>query len=371
MVTTTTASHRAGARRPGPATVRTAKRPGVAELNASDVSREHLSIDLELLSAHWQRALDAAGSALRAAGESLPASELRDRRGTLARETEATAAALRRLAQDRRQPPPWLSPTPITNRMLGLPATVCACLFDVEGVLTDSSRLHAWAWGQVFDAYLSRVAASTGWAFVPFDRVSDYRMYVEGRSRLEGVHTFLRSRGLQVPEGRPDDPREADTARGLALQKGKLLERRLHEHGVTALPGARRYLEAARRAGLPRAVVYESASTLLMLEQAGLASLVDARIDAAAMSAESLHSRPAPDLLLAACRRLDVDPAHAVTFTNTGAGVVAGQRAGMLTVGVGDAAQCEMLQGFGAEHVVAALVALLDPRLKIALDVDS
>jgi beta-phosphoglucomutase-like phosphatase (HAD superfamily) len=108
-----------------------------------------------------------------------------------------------------------------------------------------------------------------------------------------------------------------------------------------------------------------------MLEQAGLASLVDARIDAAAMSAESLHSRPAPDLLLAACRRLDVDPAHAVTFTNTGAGVVAGQRAGMLTVGVGDAAQCEMLQGFGAEHVVAALVALLDPRLKIALDVDS
>jgi beta-phosphoglucomutase-like phosphatase (HAD superfamily) len=252
--------------------------------------------------------------------------------------------------------------------MLGLPATVSACLFDVEGVLTDSSRLHAWAWGEVFDDFLLRVGETTGGRLIPFDRVADYRAYVEGRSRLEGVHSFLRSRGIQVREGRADEPSGADSARGLSRQKGELLERRLHEQGVTALRGARRYLEAARRAGLKRAVVYESASTLPVLERAGLATLIDARIDAAVISAEGLHSRPAPDVLFAACRRLDVVAAHTVTFTSSPAGVVAGRRAAMLTVGVGDAGRCETLEGFGADRVVPALGALLDPRLTAARD---
>jgi beta-phosphoglucomutase-like phosphatase (HAD superfamily) len=252
--------------------------------------------------------------------------------------------------------------------MLGLPAGVRGCLFDVEGVLTDSSRLHAWAWGEVFDDYLSRVAARTGWQFVPFDRVSDYRTYVEGRSRLEGVHAFLGSRGIRVREGHADDGSDVDTAYGLSKRKGNLLETRLHERGVTALPGARRYLEAARRAGLSLAVVYESASTAEIVERAGLASLIDERVDAEVISAEALHSRPAPDLLLAACRRLDgVPSADAVAFTNTAAGVVAGVRAGMLTIGVGDAGQLETLEGFGAQQVVPELGALLDPRLRAVL----
>ncbi|HVR13284.1 MAG TPA: HAD family phosphatase [Gaiellaceae bacterium] len=329
---------------------------------------EHQPVDLESLSADWQRALDAAGSALRAAGESLPEWELRDRSGALARETEATAAMLRELARGGRQPAPWLSPTPVTNKMLGLPAVVRACLFDVEGVLTDSTRLHAWAWGEVFDDFLSRLGETTGWHLIPFDRIADYRAYVEGRSRLEGVQTFLRSRGIHVPDGRPDDASDPDSAHGLARRKGELLERRLHEQGVTALPGARRYVEAARRADLRRAVVYESASTLPMLEQAGLASLIDARIDAAVISAEGLRSRPARDILLAACRRLDVPPEHTVTFTASAAGVVAGRRAGMLTVGVGDASQCESLEGFGADRVIPSLGAFLDPRLTTTLE---
>ena len=252
--------------------------------------------------------------------------------------------------------------------MLGLPAAVRACVFDVEGVLTDSSRLHAWAWGEVFDDFMSRLGATTNWHLIPFDRDADYRAYVEGRSRFDGVHTFLRSRGIQVPEGRPDDPSDADTAHGLARRKGRLLERRLQEQGVTALPGSRRYLEAARRAGLARAVVYESASTLPMLEQAGLAPLLDERIDAAVISSEGLRSRPVPDLLLAACRRLEVPTADTVTFTGSAAGVVAGRRAGMLTVGVGDPVQCESLDGFGADLVIPALSALLDQRLTRALD---
>jgi beta-phosphoglucomutase-like phosphatase (HAD superfamily) len=254
--------------------------------------------------------------------------------------------------------------------MLGLPATVRACVFDVERVLTDSSVLHAWAWGEVFDGYLARLGETSGQHFIPFDRVAEYREYVEGRSRLEGVHGFLRSRGIHIHDGLPGDPSDVDTAHGLARRKGELVESRLHERGVTALLGARRYLEAARRAGVLRAVVYESASTLPVLEQAGLASLVDARIDAAAISAEGLRSRPAPDLLVAACRRLDLTPHDVVTFTSSPAGVVAGRRAGTFTVGVGEGGSaCESLQGFGAERVVSSLSALLDPTLKAGLDV--
>lgn len=320
-------------------------------------------VDLEALSARWQQAFDAARAALRAAGGSLPDAELRVRERDLARELESTAVALLELARDERRPAPWLSPTPVTNSMLGLPASVRACLFDVEGVLTDSSRLHAWAWGEVFDDYLSRLGEITGWRPTPFDRAEDYRIYVEGRSRLEGVHAFLESRGIRIPEGRPGESSGLDTAHGLARRKGDLLERRLRERGVTARPGARRYLEATRRAGVRCAVVYESASTLPILERAGVASLVDVRIDADVIGTEGLRSRPAPDILLAACRHLAVPPAHAVTFTNTAAGVAAGGQAGILTVGVGNAAECELLEGFGADLVVPSLRALLDERL--------
>ena len=367
-MTTATAPSRTGVRRRGPAAAGTAKCRGVASRERPEPSPDDQPLDLESLSAKWQRALDAAGRALRAADDSLPPAELRDRQVALVHETKRTATALRELARGSRQPEPWLSLTPVTNGMLGLPARVHACLFDVEGILADSSRLHAWAWGQMFDDFLSSLAGTTNWHPIPFDPVADYRAYVEGRSRLDGVHAFLRSRGIQVPEGLPDDPSDADTAHGLAKRKGRLLERRLQEHGVTALTGSRRYLEAARRAGLARAVVYESASTLAMLEQAGLASLLDARIDAAVMIAEGLRSRPAPDLLLAACRRLDVPTAHTVTFTGSAAGVVAGRRAGMLTVGVGDAGRCDSLEGFGADAVTLSLSALLDPRLTATPD---
>jgi HAD superfamily hydrolase (TIGR01509 family) len=358
-VTTITAPDSAGVRRrPGPARRRAIPpRAAVTPAEAGPV------VDLEALSARWQQALDAARRALRAAGGSLPDVELRMRERDLARELESTAVALLELARDERLPAPWLSPTPVTNSMLGLPASVRACLFDVEGVLTDSSRLHAWAWGEVFDDFLSHLGEATGWRPIPFDRAADYRTYVEGRTRLEGVHAFLGSRGIRVPEGRPGELGELDTAHALATRKGELVARRLREHGVTALPGARRYLEAARRAGLSLAVVYESASTNPILERAGIASLLDARVDSAVIEAEGLRSRPAPDLLLAACRRLDVPPSCTVTFTNTAAGVAAGVQAGTLTVGVGDAAERELLEGFGADLVVPSLSALLDERL--------
>jgi len=365
MQRTATASRSQGA---GRNSATTRRRPGARRRREiAEPTPGRRAADLEALSARWQSALDAAGRALGAAGEYLPGPELRERRVALARETELTARALRELARGGREPAPWLSPSPVTNRMLGLPSRVRACVFDVEGVLTDSSRLHAWAWGQVFDDYLARLSEKTGWQLVPFDRRVDYHACVEGRSRLDGVQTFLRSRGIHIPLGHPDDRSSVETAFGLARRKGELLERRLLDEGVSTLPGARRYLEAARRAGLPRAVVYESASTLPMLEQAGIASLIDTRIDAAVIGAEALRSRPAPDLLLSACHHLGTAPEDVVTFTGSPAGVVAGVRAGMLTVAVADDALCETLQGFGAELAVASLGSLLDASLRPAV----
>jgi len=321
-------------------------------------------LDLDTISTRWQLALDAAHRALGAAGGSLPASEIAERSRELSRERAQTAEALVRLAETIGvRPSPWLSPIPMSSRMLGLPPSVRACLFDLDGVLTDSAALHAWAWGQAFDEFLLRLSEKVGWHFIPFDRDADYDQYLDGRPRLEGIHAFLDSRGICRREGRPGDSEHADTAWGLAARKGDALARGLQQRGVTALAGARRYLEAAGHAGLKRAVVSASTTTLPMLELAGLATLVEERIDAEATRAGSLRSRPAPDLLLVACRRLDVRPEQAVTFTHSAAGVAAGKAAGLAVIGVGEGAHEDALRGFGAERVVPAVSVLLDPRL--------
>jgi HAD superfamily hydrolase (TIGR01509 family) len=320
--------------------------------------------ELDTSSSQWQLALDAAQRALSAAGGSLPAAELERRRRELVRERQRTAKMLARLAQVTGvRPEPWLSPVPVSRRMLGLPDAVSACLFDLDAVLTDSAVLHASAWAEVFDELLLRLAETTGWQFIPFDRGADYSAYIEGRLRLEGIHAFLGSRGIRLPEGSPGDPAEVDTAYGLAKRKAKALAGGLRERGVNALPGARRYLEAIGHAGIKRAVVSASTSALPMLELAGMTTLVEELIDADVIRAEGLRSRPAPDLLLAACRRLDVRPETAVTFTHSAAGIAAGHGAGLTVIGVGDGAQGTVLQGIAVQRVVPSLSALLDPQL--------
>jgi beta-phosphoglucomutase-like phosphatase (HAD superfamily) len=238
--------------------------------------------------------------------------------------------------------------------MLGLPSTTAACLFDLDGVLTNSAQLHALAWGTVFDEYLLRLSEKTGWLFIPFDRDADYRDYVEGRSRLEGVHAFLASRGIALSE---------EAAHTLASRKGVVLAASLRGRGASALAGARRYLEAAGRAGIERAVISASTSTVPMLEQAGLATLVEEHVDAEVIRLRHLRSRPAADCLLFACLRLGVPPGDVVTFTQSPAGVAAGLSAGLTVIGVGDGRDAELLRGGGAHQVVPSLRALLDSRL--------
>jgi HAD superfamily hydrolase (TIGR01509 family) len=321
-------------------------------------------LELETISSHWQLALDAAQSALSAAAASLPTPELARQKTQLVQERLETAAALTGLARVTGvHPAPWLSPVPVSNEMLGVPETVTSCLFDLDGVLTDSGLLHAWAWGEALDPFLLHLSEKAHWHFTPFDREADYRAYIDGRPRLEGVHAFLASRGIRLSEGRFDDPSDADTAYGLARRKGELLGRGLRQRGSTALPGARRYLQAAGHAGLGRCVVSASSNTARMLELAGLAELVEERVDADLIRGKGLRSRPAPDLLLVACRRLGVRPDETVTLTHSAAGVAAGHAAGLAVIGIGEGAQGELLRGFGAEQVYPSLRVMLDRRL--------
>lgn len=322
------------------------------------------AIELDTIATEWQWALDAADDALLDSGRALPPGEAARRRRDLLHEREETAttlASFARIADVR--PKPWLPPLRVTTTMLGVPAGTRACLFDLDGVLTTSATLHAAAWADVFDDVLLRLSERAGWHFVPFDPVDDYQSFLDGRTRLEGIDAFLASRGIRLPEGRPEDPPEADSIHGLAKRKRDALARGLHAQGIAALPGARRYLQAAGHAGIGRAVVSSSSSTLPMLDLAGLAALVERRVDAEVIRVEHLRSRPAPDILLGACRSLGIRPEHAVTFTHSPAGVVAGNAAGLTVVGVAPPAQADELQGFGATRVARSLADLLDRRL--------
>lgn len=331
------------------------------------VKRER-RFDLDALASTWQRALDGAYDANAAAAHELSHDELSHRAKALTAERQETMDLLLAVGREAGvRPLPWLSPVPLRPAMLGLDLQVKACLFDLEGVLTDSTTLHSWAWAETFDDFLRRFGDRTGRVVPPFDATREYRDYVEGRPRLEGVQTFLRSRGIRLPLGEPDDPSGINTAHALARRKSEILVRELERRGVTALPGARRYLDAAGRLGIRRAVLSASVRTMPMLELAGLGALVEEIVDADRIWQDELRSRPAPDTLLRVCSRLGVAPHAAVTFTSSPLGVTAGQAAGVDVVGVGTASRADALIQAGAPRIVASLTAMLDPRLTAML----
>jgi beta-phosphoglucomutase family hydrolase len=245
--------------------------------------------------------------------------------------------------------------------MLGLPAGVRACLFDLDGVLTQTAKVHAAAWKEMFDAFLRRRALRTGEELRLFDPVHDYDEYVDGKPRYDGVRSFLASRGIELPQGSPDDPPEADTIDGLGNRKNEIVLQMIHEHGVEAYAGSVRYVHAAREAGLRRAVVSSSTNCRDVLEAAGVADLFEERIDGVVAEREHLRGKPAPDTFLAGARALGVAPAEAAVFEDALAGVEAG-RAGSFgfVVGVDRVGQADALREHGADVVVRDLAELLE-----------
>jgi beta-phosphoglucomutase family hydrolase len=244
--------------------------------------------------------------------------------------------------------------------MLGLPEKVRACLFDLDGVLTDTASVHTKAWKAMFDAYLSQRAERTGEKFVPFDAAADYRQYVDGKKREDGVRSFLSSRGIELPEGNPDDPGDAETIYGLGNRKNDMFQKVLTEDGVEVFDGSRRYLEAVSAAGLGIAVVSSSANTGEVLEITGLDRFVQQRVDGITLREEHIAGKPAPDSYLRGAQLLDVAPDAAAVFEDALSGVEAGHAGNFgFVVGVDRVGQAEDLRRSGADVVVTDLAELL------------
>ncbi|HXM54341.1 MAG TPA: beta-phosphoglucomutase family hydrolase [Candidatus Dormibacteraeota bacterium] len=248
------------------------------------------------------------------------------------------------------------------KKRFGLPEGVRACLFDLDGVLTKTAVVHAAAWKQMFDAFLEERAARAGEPFKPFDEVADYDEYVDGKPRADGVHSFLASRGIQLPEGQPDDPPGAETINGLGNRKNELVLRLIHEQGVEVYEGSVRYVRAVRDGGFRTAVVSSSANTRDVLRAAGIEDLFDARIDGVVARERQLPGKPAPDTFLAGAQALGVGADAAAVFEDALAGVEAGHAGRFaLVVGVDRVGQAQALRGHGADVVVSDLAELLLP----------
>jgi len=323
--------------------------------------------DLDSLIGGWRKSFETAERALRAASHDLPDGELRARAQRLAAERSATARSLDALATDRHGKhvlvrvvaSPWEA-----RRLLGLPSDVAACVFNADGVLVGSAAIHAEVWRDTFDAFVSKRMERMGGSFAPFDVRRDYPRHVHGRTRLDAVREFLASRGISLPDGSPDDSPDADTVHGIANRKKRALLQRLDQRNVSAYDGARLYLELAHDANVHCAVVSGSTTMATVLDHAGLTSLIDARVDGNTMAAERLRGKPAPDMLLAACRQLGVEPEHTAVFETTPEGVRAGRAGGFeVVVAVDQEGEGDALRAEGADLVVADLGDILELAL--------
>jgi beta-phosphoglucomutase family hydrolase len=245
--------------------------------------------------------------------------------------------------------------------VLGLPDGITTCLFDLDGVLTQTAKVHAKAWKQMFDAYLHERSKRTGEPFEEFKVPEDYDEYVDGKPRVDGTRSFLESRGINLPLGSPDDPPDAETIYGLGNRKNEIVLKLIHDDGVEPYEGSVRYVKAAREHGLRRAVVSSSTNAKDVLAAAGMADLFEVRIDGIVAEREHLAGKPAPDTFLAGAKALGAEPSQAVVFEDALAGVEAG-RAGKFgfVVGVDRVGQAEALREHGADVVVKDLADLLE-----------
>jgi beta-phosphoglucomutase family hydrolase len=244
--------------------------------------------------------------------------------------------------------------------MFGLPDGVVACLFDMDGVVTQTAVVHAAAWKEMFDDFLRDYAARTGTKFVPFDPHSEYDTYVDGKPRLDGTRSFLESRGIHLPEGTPDDPPGTPTIYGLSNRKNNLVLAKIAAGGVQVYDGTITYIRAIKDKGVSTAIVSASANTKQVLDSAGIAGLFDFRMDGVIAAERGLHGKPAPDTYLAAAQELNVTPDHAAVFEDAQSGVAAGRAGGFaLVVGVDRVGQADELRKHGADIVVEDVAELL------------
>jgi beta-phosphoglucomutase family hydrolase len=235
--------------------------------------------------------------------------------------------------------------------MLKLPDGISVCLFDLDGVITQTAKLHSAAWKEMFDDYLRERSEETGEPFEEFTP-KDYDRYVDGRPRLDGVRTFLAARGIEQ-----DD----ELVRRLGDRKQDLVLTLIRERGVEVYDGSIDFVKEAQREGLRRAVVSSSANTREVLKSVGIEDLFEDVVDGIVAEREGLPGKPAPDTFLAGARKLGAEPEQAVVFEDALAGVEAGRAGGFgYVVGVDRTGQRDALAERGADIVVDDLSELIE-----------
>jgi len=236
-----------------------------------------------------------------------------------------------------------------------------AVLFDLDGVITNTATLHATCWKKMFDEYLRKRAEQKGEAFRPFDLARDYRLYVDGKPRFDGVRDFLTSRGIQLPEGNADDPTDVETVHGLGNRKNDLVNRAIAEVGVEPYAGTVQFIHQVRRDGFKIAVVTSSQNCDAVLRAAKLDDLFEVRVDGNLIQAQGLAGKPAPDTFLMAAKLLGVEPIRTVVLEDAISGVEAGSNGSFgLVIGVARKGNAEELKRHGAHLVVEDLGELVD-----------
>ena len=236
-----------------------------------------------------------------------------------------------------------------------------AVLFDLDGVITDTANLHAACWKQMFDPYLQKRATQTGETFRPFDIATDYILYVDGKPRFDGVRDFLRSRGIDLPEGSPGDLADIETVCGLGNRKNELINDAIAAVGVVPYGGSVRFIHRLWHDGFRIAVVTSSQNCTTVLKAAGLDEFFEVRVDANVIEAERLAGKPAPDTFLLAAKLLGVEPGRTIVIEDAISGVQAGSNGSFgLVIGVARRGNAEDLRRCGAHLVVGDLDELID-----------
>ena len=235
-----------------------------------------------------------------------------------------------------------------------------AVLFDLDGVLTPTAKVHAKCWKQMFDEFLAHRVKTNQASFAPFDIGSDYLKYVDGKPRYDGVRSFLESRGIALPEGDPKSAPGFDSICSLGNRKDALVNETLDAEGVEPYPTSVTVVNELRQSGFKTGVVSSSKNCQAVLQAARIEDLFDIRVDGKVAAQLGLAGKPAPDTFVEAARELGVSVERTVVVEDAISGVQAGRAGGFgLVIGIARHGDAGELRKHGADIVVSDLGELL------------